>query len=83
MMSQFDKAGFAGDRKKKVLFAQLKVNYERAIKTDGENKETTILAGFVYSSCLDIENKCIESERLLTKLSTSSRRILGPEHQPQ
>jgi hypothetical protein len=56
MLSQYDKTSFAGDRKKKVSSAQSKVNYERAIKTDGENKDTTISAGLFYLLNINVSN---------------------------
>jgi len=54
--------------------------YENNIKRNGMDSEDTIRSGLLYSRGLWNANHCIEAERLITKLATMSRRVLGPDH---
>ena len=66
MLKQIEMASLAGDYMNMTSSAQLKVSYELAIEKNGENAETTILAGVVYSLRLDIKKKS-------TNLNSSSQ----------
>jgi len=54
--------------------------YENNLKRNGMDSEDTIRAGILYSRGLRGDSHCIEAERLVTKLSAVSRRVLGPDH---
>jgi hypothetical protein len=54
--------------------------YERNIHTHGMDSVSTIQAGLAYAKVLQIVKHCIEAERLITKLSTISCRVHGPDH---
>ena len=54
--------------------------YKLNLHTKGMDSEETILSGVLYAKCLWDANHCIEAERLVTKLATISRRVLGPDH---
>ena len=66
MLKQIEMASLAGDYTNMTSSAQMKVSYELAIEKNGENAETTILAGVVYSLRLDIKKKS-------TNLNSSSQ----------
>jgi hypothetical protein len=44
------------------------------------NSDTTITSGLFYAKLLHDEGCHIEAERIVTKLTTVSRRVLGPDH---
>jgi len=48
MLKQIEMASLAGDYTNMTSSAQMKVSYELAIEKNGENAETTILAGVVF-----------------------------------
>ena len=54
--------------------------YENNLNRKGVDSEETIRTGLCYSKQLWEANHCIEAERLTAKLTTISRRVLGPEH---
>jgi hypothetical protein len=54
--------------------------YECNLNIRGMDSEVTIQAGLVYAKLLWDANRCIEAERIITKLSTISRRVHGPDH---
>ena len=54
--------------------------YENEIQEYGENAERTIRVGVDYVEDLRNTNSHIEAERLTTKLSASSRQVLGLKH---
>jgi hypothetical protein len=53
--------------------------YERSIHTNGMDSEDTLQLGLNYANVLQKVNR-IEAERIITNLSTISRRVHGPEH---
>jgi hypothetical protein len=53
--------------------------YECNIHMHGMNSQVTIGSGLHYASVLQRVNR-IEAERIITKLSTISRRVHGPDH---
>ena len=55
-------------------------DYEHNLNTIGVNSLDTILSGWNYARALRFACHCIEAERLLTKLATISRSVLGPHH---
>ena len=57
-----------------------KKNYDDSISENGMNSIVTISAGMCYGMSLWEMGHYIEGERLMTKLATTSRRVLGPEH---
>jgi hypothetical protein len=57
-----------------------KKNYEDSISENGMNSNVTLSAGMCYGMSLWEMGQHIEGERLMTKLATTSRRALGPEH---
>jgi hypothetical protein len=54
--------------------------YEFDIQAFGKNDERTILAGISYAGTLRDANCHIEAERLATKMSATSRQVIGLEH---
>jgi hypothetical protein len=62
------------------FFQEVKNSFENDLKTHGMNSEVTIRSGLLYAEILFCMYHCIEAERLVTKLSTISRRVHGPDH---
>ena len=55
--------------------------YERSLNAKGIDSEDTIRSGLIFAKSLRRDaNHSIESERLVTKLATISRRVHGPDH---
>ena len=69
-----------GDISLSTMLQNLRNTYESSIRTEGPNSIVTISAGMCYGMALWENGTHIEGERLITKLSTTSRRVLGPDH---
>ena len=54
--------------------------YECNMHRHGMDSQVTIQLGLLYAKRLRYEDHCIEAERIITKLSTISRRVHGPDH---
>jgi len=54
--------------------------YESNLNEHGIESIDTIKRGVIYAAMLTSVNHCIEAEHLITKLTTISRRVHGPEH---
>ena len=54
--------------------------YELHLNTKGMDSEDTIRSGLSYAKQLRSDIRRIEAERLVAKLATISRRVLGPYH---
>jgi hypothetical protein len=68
------------DQNRKSVLEIATNNYENELKRFAMNSTDAILSGLNYARALRIDNHCIESERLVTKLAAISRRVHGPEH---
>jgi hypothetical protein len=58
----------------------MKKMYESNIISEGMDSVIAIQSGIMYTRALGNMGHCIEAERLVTKLSTISRRVNGPDH---
>ena len=63
-----------------IIAKSVKGNYERDIKAFGIHDARTIEAGINNAKHLYGAHSHIEAERLMAKLTTSSRQVLGPDH---
>jgi len=63
-----------------VSLPELRNKYEHNLNTIGMNSEGAIRSGLNYAGMLRLSFHFIEAQRLLTKLATNSRRVLGTEH---
>jgi hypothetical protein len=55
-------------------------SYENTIQQFGENDDRTIFSGILYAENL-LYGRChVEAQRLATKISATSRQVLGPDH---
>jgi len=69
-----------GDISLSTQVKNLRNIYEYSLRTYGTNSIDTISSGMCYGMALWDTGSHIEGERLITKLATASRRVLGPEH---
>ena len=63
-----------------TMLPTLRNDYEHSLNTIGMNSLDTILLGWNYARLLRFACHSIEAERLVTKLATISRSVLGPHH---
>jgi hypothetical protein len=79
-LARFDGDGVNAAVNASTLLKGARYHYEYYLKTYGLTSEATLRSGFDYVTELVQAHRGIKAERLIVKLTASSRRVHGPGH---